>query len=122
MTHTIKNQYFFDIGKIFSDYITNHNKKFDLYLFKCGLILVINNFSPHIRTHFHQNTTILNLKRYLLFKIEYFTERGPELSHINEMNYTTINDEMDMTYEEYFEQPMQAVELRLNVIDILTIL
>ena len=33
--HTIKNPNFFDIGKMFNVYITNHNKKFDLYLFKC---------------------------------------------------------------------------------------
>ena len=32
--HTIENPNFFDIDEIFDVYITNHNKKFDLYLVK----------------------------------------------------------------------------------------
>ena len=35
INHTVKNLDFFDIDKILNNYITNHNKKFDSYLFKC---------------------------------------------------------------------------------------
>ena len=56
------------------------------------------------------------MKRYLLYWIENFIERGHKFSHINETNTTTINDEKNMTYENYNKQPMQAVEMRLNMI------
>ena len=48
--------------------------------------------------------------------MEYFIERGQKFSHINEMNITTNNDEMNMTYEYYVKELMQAVDLGLNVI------
>ena len=35
INHSIENPYFFNIDKIFNDYITNHLKDFDLYLVKC---------------------------------------------------------------------------------------
>ena len=67
MNHTIKNPNVSDVDKIFNDYTTNYNKKFDLYLFKCDFKLVFNNFTPHIKTHSHHNTSNINLKRYLLY-------------------------------------------------------
>ena len=67
--HTSKNSNFFDIDKIFNDYIANHNKKFDSCLFKWEFKLVFNNFTPHIKTEFYQNTTIITLKRYLFFEL-----------------------------------------------------
>ena len=42
--HTIKNPSFFDIDKIFNDYITNHNKKQYLFLLKCGFNLIFNDY------------------------------------------------------------------------------
>ena len=38
--HTIKNPCFFDIDKISKDYITNHNKKYYLFLIKCDFMLI----------------------------------------------------------------------------------
>ena len=32
------------------------------------------------------------------------------------MNITSINDKRNMTYNHYFKQPLQAVELKLNII------
>ena len=76
-------------------------------LFKCDFILVFIKFTPHIKTHFHHITKINNLRNYFLYWIECFIERGHNFSHINEMN---------MTHEHSNNQPMQVVELRLNVI------
>ena len=67
INHTIKNPNFFDADKFYNDYIINHNKKFDLNGFKCDFKLVFINFTPHIKTYFHHNTSIINLKRYLLY-------------------------------------------------------
>ena len=66
LNHTIKNPNFFDIDKIFNDYIANQNKKFDLYLFKYEFKLDFNILTPHIKTEFYRNTAINNLKRFFL--------------------------------------------------------
>ena len=113
---TIKNPYFFDSDKRINDYIIYHDKKLDFYLFKCDFKLVFKNFIPYIESHFHHNTTFINLKRYLLYWNEFFTERGHKFSHVNEMKVTTINDKENMTYERYIKQTIQTVELRLKVI------
>ena len=44
--HTIKNPSFFDIDKISNDYITNHNKKYSLFLVKCDFKFFFNNDFP----------------------------------------------------------------------------
>ena len=38
INESIQNPDFFDIDRISNDYITNHNKKYDLYLVECDLI------------------------------------------------------------------------------------
>ena len=117
--HTIKNPNFFVINKIFNDYITNHNKKFNLFLIKCDFKLIYNNdlLTPIlIETDFYHNNTLFNLKRYLLYKIDNFIEKGYILSHIDEMKTTTINDKMFMTSNYYITCPMPADELKLNMI------
>ena len=75
MKHTNRNPDFFDRDKIFSDYITNHNKKIDLYLVKCVFQLAFNNFFPHIKTEFEYNTSLINLKISLLYWIKFFSKR-----------------------------------------------
>ena len=117
--HTIKNPNFFQIDQISNDYITNHNKKFYFFNIQCNFILIFNkDFSKniHIETDFHHNTRPINLKRYLLYQIDNFIEKGYIFSHIDEMNVTTINHKMYTIYDYYIQHPMQAVELKLNMI------
>ena len=101
LNQTVDNPYFFHIDKIFNNYITNHNKKFGFYLLKCVFKLVFLNFTPQIKNYFHHNTTIISLKKYLLYWIEFFIERGCKFSQIIEMNITTINDKKNMTWSLY---------------------
>ena len=55
--HTIKNPKFFEIDKIFNDYIIHHKKKFDLYLVNCDFKLQIkSNFNPHMKTEYYYKT------------------------------------------------------------------
>ena len=117
--HTITNPNFFDIDIIFNDYITNHNKKNHLFLIKGDYKLIFNNdFSKpiHIETDFFHNTTPINLKTYLLYQIDNFVGNGHIFSHSDGMNISTISDKRYMTYEYYIEHPMQAIELKLNMI------
>ena len=117
--HTIEKPNFFVIDKFANEYIANHNKKSYKYLIKCDSKLIFNNdfLKPiHIEKNFYSNPSPNNLKRYLLYQIDSFLDEGYEFSHIDEMNITTANDKMYMIYDYYIQHPMQAVELKLNMI------
>ena len=54
------------------------------FLIKCVLKIIFNNdFSLLIETVFYHNTSMINLKRYLLYQIEDFIEKGYTFSHID---------------------------------------
>ena len=57
-------------GKLFNDYITNHNKKVDFYYINCEFQIAIDNRLLNIEINFHHNTDYINLKCYLLFYTE----------------------------------------------------
>ena len=114
--HTDKYPNLFDIDKIFNDFISNHSGKFDLYLFKCDFHLVFNSFTPYIKTDFYHNTSFIIFKGYLLYWIERFFGRRHKRSHNKELNNTTVIDQLNMTYDLFIQQPMQAIELKLNLI------
>ena len=89
--------------------MTKHNKKFDLYLIRYDFELVFDNdFKPHIKTVFYHKTTIIDVKGYILYWIDYFIERGCNISHIIKMNIKTNIDRRKMNYKYYINQPMQA--------------
>ena len=92
--------------------------KKNLFLAKCDFKLIFNNdlSKPILNETDFYHTTLINLRRYLLNKIDNFIEKGYIFSHIEEMNITTINDKMFMTYNYYITCPMRAVELKLNMI------
>ena len=46
---------------------------------------------------------MINLKRYLLYDIEDFINKGYIFSHIEEMNILNINSDMFMTYDFYLK-------------------
>ena len=48
----LKIRIFFKIDEIFNDYITNDNKKFDLYLVKCEFEVEFINNTDFIKTEF----------------------------------------------------------------------
>ena len=116
INYSVKYPNFFDVDKIYNDYISNHNKNFDGYLSKCDFKLFFINISSYIKTDCKTNTTIIKLKRYLFNSTEGFIERGGKFSHIIEMNIRTNTNKRYMKYEHYINQPMQAVELRLTEI------
>ena len=59
---------------------------------------------------------MINLKRYLLNHIEDFIDQGYVFSHIDEMNISTVDATMYMTYDNYIKHPMPAIEIKLNFI------
>ena len=115
--HTIKNPNFFVRDKKSFDYITNHNKKYCLFLIKCDFKLFFNNgFSLHIQTDFYHNMMKIKLRRYFLYWIADFIEKGYVFSHIADMKILTVYCRMYMTYDIYFKHPMLAIELKINMV------
>ena len=87
-----------------------------MFLIKCDikLILKIDILKPiQIETNLYSSWRPINLKTYLLYQIDNFKEH--EISYIDEMIITTVNDKMYMTYDYYIKHPMPAVELKLNM-------
>ena len=90
-----------------------------MFLIKCDSKLIFNNdfvIPIHIETDCYNNTNLINLKRYLLYQIDNFLEKGDIFSHIDGMNITTVKDKRYMTYDCYITHPMSAIELKLNMI------
>ena len=59
---------------------------------------------------------MINLKKYLLHRIEDFIDKGYIFSHTDEMNISTVDATMYMSYDNYIKYPIQAIELKLNMI------
>ena len=109
----IKSPDFFDIDKKFNEYITNDNKKYDLYLTKFDFELDFDancksyvgsaniEFYLYVECKFQYNTTICLRKRFLLGSIETFSERRFKFSHFYEMIITTNSKKRYMNYEYY---------------------
>ena len=64
-----------------------------------------------LELHIVKKPDITELKSCLLHYINRFKLRGC----INQMTINTISCMSNMTYEYYMKQPMQSVELRLNL-------
>ena len=56
------------------------------------------------------------MKIYLLSGIENFVSRGYIFCNINHITIDIVSDKCNMTYEYYINRPMQAIELKLNMI------
>ena len=59
---------------------------------------------------------MINLKRYLLYRIDDFIDKGYIISFIDETNISIFDAKIYMTYDNYIRHPMQAIEIKLNMI------
>ena len=75
-----------------------------------------NNFPPRIEINSHHNADIRIMKSYLLSSIEYFKLRGYNFYNYTELVIETLNDKCNMTYQNYINEPMHAIERQLNII------
>ena len=116
--YCVKNLELIEIEEIFKKHVNNYNKKFELYHIICNwklqlidTIIVVK--SKRMCNQSSYRGKFRALVRYLIEKIEYFNDRGYNISQISEMNITFITDLMNMTYSHYITHPMQIVEREL---------
>ena len=106
-----------EFEKTMNDYVTIQNKKTFFYLIKCEFILELdNNFTANIETIYFYTIDITKIKRYLLYDIYYFTSRDYKVCNINQKTIKTISGICNMTYEQYMNQPLFFLDLRLNMV------
>ena len=113
----IRNPIYFKIDEIFQNYITQYNKKFDLYLVKCKFEVEFIIFTEFIKTEYFFNTSFVIMKKYLTYYIYRIISRGRKISHMSKMKIKTISNMGYMNYNYYLRQPMQKIERRLNMND-----
>ena len=77
-----------NFDKIFNDYITNHNNKFDFYKINCEFLIETDSCLLNIEINFHHNTDYINLNSYLFF---YTESHGIKFFNINRMIINTIS-------------------------------
>ena len=114
--YVIKNINLDNVDKILNDYISIHNKKFDLYFIKCNFNITFDNYTTNIETnsvHYKESYKIL-IK--LLFFIDCMKFEGYDLCNINQMTINTFNDRCNMTYEYYTHKSLNPLEAKLNII------
>ena len=102
-----------NFDKIFNNYITNHNKKFDFYYINCEFQIEYNNRLISIEINYHHNTDYINLKCLLFF---YTESHNIKNFKINQMIINTISCLCNMTYKYYLTNPMSMLERRINYI------
>ena len=59
---------------------------------------------------------ITKIKSYLLYWIDCLKSRGYKNYNINQMSINSLSDRCNMTYKNYMKQPMQSIELRINMV------
>ena len=115
--YTINNVNIDEFDKIFTYYITTHNKKFDFYYIDCEFgIRFDNNYTASIEISYHYNTDYINIKSYLLFCIDSCESGGLKFCKINHMIINTISCMCNMSYKYYINHPMSILERRINMI------
>ena len=93
-----------------------HNKKFDYYFVKCEYKLFSNDqeYCLYITSKLFDSKTMCCWQNFLKFAVDDFENKGHDFNHIEELNIITIAHKLDMSYNFYIRQNMQAVEWKLN--------
>ena len=106
-----------EVDKILKDYVSTHNKKFDIYFIYCELkIQFDNNSTRDLKTDCVHNIEIEKVSQCLLYCIEYLESKGYNFQIIIQMTIITVSDRCHMKYEYYMHPPMFLLETKINII------
>ena len=115
--YVFNNIIFDEVDKILKDYVSSHNKQFDIYLIYCEFkIQFDNNSTRDLKTDCVHNIEIEKISQCLLYCIEYLESKGYKFQNINQMTSNKFSDRCNMKYEHYTHPPMFPLETKLNII------
>ena len=105
-----------DVDKVLNDYISIHNKKYDLYLIKCEFSITLDNFTRNIKTNYVHNIESYKIKCDLLYYIDCIKLEGYNFCNINRISTYTVSDRCNRTYEYYARKLLHPLETKLNIV------
>ena len=106
-----------EVDKILKDYVSTHNRKFDIYFVFCEFkIQFDNNSTRDLKTDCVHNIEIENISQCLIYCIEYLESKGYKFQNINQMTINTVSDRCNVKYEYYMQPPMFPLATKLNII------
>ena len=114
--YDINNVILNDVDKILNDYISIHNKIFNLYLIKGEFIITLDNFTTNIETNYVHNIESHKMKGDLLYCIDCMKLEGYNFCNINRMSINTVSDRCNMTYKYHTRKPLHPLETKLNIV------
>ena len=104
-----------EVDKILKDYVSSHNKKFDIYFIYCEFKIKFDNKSTRdLKIDWVHNKKIERLSQHLLYCIGYLESKGYKFQSINQMTINTISDGCNMKHEYYMHRSMTPLETKLN--------
>ena len=106
-----------EVDKILKDYVTTHNKKFDIFFNYCEFkIQFDNNSTRDLETDCVHHIEIEKISQSLLYSIEYLESKGYKFQNIDQMTIKTISDRCNMKYEYYRHPSTFPLKTKLNII------
>ena len=106
-----------EVDKIFNDYVSTHNKKYNIYSIYCEFkIHFDNNSTRDLKTDYVHNTEVDKISQCLLYCIEDLESKGYKFQNVNQIIINTVSDRCNMKYEQYMHPPMFPLETKLNII------
>ena len=113
--HTIRNPNFFDKDKIYIDYTTDHNKKFEIYYVKLDFKLDFGpTFQALVTSEICLNVELFHSIEFLERRIQGIVLKRYKFSHITELNIKTVPKKKNLNCEYYIKQPKPMVGIKLN--------
>ena len=105
------------VDKILKDYVSTHNKEFDIYFIYCEFkIQFDNNSTRDLKTDCVHIIESENIYQSLIYCIEYLESKGYKFQNINQMTIITTSDRCNMIYEYYTHPPLFPLEAKLSII------
>ena len=99
-----------EVDKILKDYVSTHNKKFDIYFIYCEFKIQFHkDFYTYLTTSYVYNKEIEKINQCLLFCVECTESKGYDFHKINQLTINIISDRSNITYEIYVNNPMPMV-------------
>ena len=106
-----------EVAEILKDYVSNHDKRFDIYSIYCEFKTQFDdNSTRDLNTYCVHNIEIEKISQYLLYCIEYLESKGYKFRNIDQMTVNTVSDRCNMKNEYYIHLPMFSLETKLNII------
>ena len=115
--YVINNNNLDEVDKILKDYVSTHNRKFDIhFVHREFKIQFDNNSTRDLKTYYVHNIEIEKISQCFLYCIEYLESKGYKFRNINQMTIKTVSDRCNMKYEHYMHTRMLPLETKLNII------